>query len=111
MFVSISSNFNDPIADQPSIPLPEAIHLVELSERVKHDTQRKRLERDREVKEYHLRNFGEKMVSEGSSEMKSNARKNYQEYFQTRQQAAVMIDEYLAMQDHLHDEQVGLPSL
>jgi hypothetical protein len=97
---------------QPTLPLPEAIHLVELSERIKHQTRVKRLEREKEIKERHLRSLGEQMtmgLEGGAVEMKSNARKNYQEYFQTRQQAAVMIDEYLDMQDHLRHQQVRSP--
>jgi hypothetical protein len=106
-----------PLADRSSLPLPEAIHLVELSDRIKHEAHIKSLEREKEIKERHLYSLGERMANaEGGAgaavaaatveATRSNARKNYQEYFQTRQQAAVMLDEYLSLQDQLRDQQV-----
>jgi hypothetical protein len=89
-----------------SVPLPEAIHLVELSERIKHETKTKSLLKEREKKTLALHSLGEKIGLAEAIEIKSVARKNYQEYFQTRQHAAVMIDEYLSLQDSLRDQQV-----
>jgi hypothetical protein len=89
-----------------SVPLPEAIHLVELSERIKHETKTKSLQKEREKKTLALHSLGEKIGLAEAIEIKSVARKNYQEYFQTRQHAAVMIDEYLSLQDSLRDQQV-----
>jgi hypothetical protein len=90
-----------------SVPLPEAIHLVELSERIKHETKTKSLQKEREKKTLALHSLGEKIGLAEAIEIKSVARKNYQEYFQTRQHAAVMIDEYLSLQDSLRDQQVN----
>jgi hypothetical protein len=89
-----------------SVPLPEAIHLVELSERIKHETKTKSLLKEKEKKTLALHSLGEKIGLAEAIEIKSVARKNYQEYFQTRQHAAVMIDEYLSLQDSLRDQQV-----
>jgi hypothetical protein len=90
-----------------SVPLPEAIHLVELSERIKHETKTKSLLKEKEKKTLALHSLGEKIGLAEAIEIKSVARKNYQEYFQTRQHAAVMIDEYLSLQDSLRDQQVN----
>jgi hypothetical protein len=94
-----------------SLPLPDAIHLIELSERIKNDTKMKSLQRDQEKKTHALHSLGEKIGTVEAMETKSLARKNYQEYFQTRQHAAVMIDEYLTLQDTLREQQVLRPSV
>lgn len=89
-----------------SVPNPDAINLIELSERIKNSAKRKKLEKENISNPSDILELPLPLSNIGEVERISNPRRRYQEYFQTRQHAAVMIDEYLASQPILREQQV-----
>lgn len=91
-----------------SLPYPDVINLIDLSERIKNSAKRKRAEKERTNDPIDILQLPMSSSSNPSGvERKSNPRRRYQEYFQTRQQAAVIIDEYLSSQPFLRQQQVN----
>lgn len=80
--------------------------MIELSERIKNSAKRKRLEKENITNPSDILELPLPLTNIGEIERKSNPRRRYQEYFQTRQQAAVMLDEYLGSQPMLREQQV-----
>jgi hypothetical protein len=91
----LSFNFAD---GNDLLPPPDAHELVELMDRIKKTAKTKG---DNQRLAAHA-------VPTKSGESTNNPRRKYQEYFQTRQQAAVMVDEYLGWQKVWKDQQVEI---
>ncbi len=87
------------------LPPPDALHLIELSERIK-SAAKVRLQGIQKRHEPQ-QSLDERMGSD-IADRKSNPRRKYQEYFQIRQHAAVMMDEYLSSQETLKEQQVDI---
>lgn len=51
---------------------------------------------------------GSQVASKPVLESRNNPRRKFQEYFQSKQQAAVMLDEYLASHERCKEEQVSI---
>ena len=97
---------------------PDALGLVTLMDRVKVSAKKKQKEADDRYRQRHegglsIPNREEEGIAAAppprpTLESRNNPRRKFQEYFQSKQQAAVMLDEYLANHDRYKDEQVNL---
>ena len=79
-------------------------------DRVKTSAKKKQLEADAK---YRLRHEGNALPTvkgvvpnKPALESRNNPRRKFQEYFQSKQQAAVMLDDYLSVHESCKEEQV-----
>jgi hypothetical protein len=91
---------------EPADPLS----LVTLMDRIKMSAKKKQKEANDRYRERHDPSTGGHAGGVASSkptlESRNNPRRKFQEYFQSKQQAAVMLDEYLASHERCKEEQV-----
>eukprot|EP00602_Paraphysomonas_sp_CaronLab_P013097 CAMPEP_0185040702 /NCGR_PEP_ID=MMETSP1103-20130426/39067_1 /TAXON_ID=36769 /ORGANISM="Paraphysomonas bandaiensis, Strain Caron Lab Isolate" /LENGTH=1763 /DNA_ID=CAMNT_0027580099 /DNA_START=66 /DNA_END=5357 /DNA_ORIENTATION=+ len=94
-----------------SLAAPDALSLVQLMDRVKDEAKKKQIEKDnlyRQQYEIDYTHPGAKPsrgVAGSNMEGRSNPRRKFQEYFQSKQQAAVLLDEYLTSQSQWKENQ------